>query len=237
MNGQSRRERARILAQPATRRFRRVALSTKLLTPPPSPYSIKPCPMTRLNDRGLATMRIKRIVGAAFATACVAALGGCAGVTANVSGKCGSASGCDVNGSITFPIGKVQSRVLAAVPIDAAGVFLDTSGSTIAYPASGLVTLTLLNSNGAVVASNTFAWSNAGTGLVFANPSAVNAWESANSNGVSIFNYQLAPFNAGYPAGANTLAIATTYQGVTLASTRSVFTSPNGSNCRSCKQQ
>ena len=73
--------------------------------------------------------------------------------------------------------------------------------------------------------------------MILANPGTVNPWESANNNGVNQINYQLTPFTAGFPAGTNTMAIATIYQGTTLTRFSSTFTSTSGSHCPSCKQQ
>ncbi|MBS0213063.1 MAG: hypothetical protein JSR26_07795 [Proteobacteria bacterium] len=179
----------------------------------------------------------RKMVCVALVVAGGLALTGCSGVGVRIDGKCGSGSGCDVDGSITIPTNLVQARMLASIPIDAAGVLLDTTGSTIAYPGSGNVTLALYNASGSVVASKSFPWVKSGAGLIFANPSAVNAWESTNSNGVASINYTLDPFNAGYPAGTSTMAVTMNYQGLALASMRSTFTSPTGSNCKSCRQQ
>lgn len=176
-------------------------------------------------------------LGLTLLVAAELALSGCAGVSGNISVKCGSGSGCEGGGSISFPTNLAQARVLANVPIDAAGVLLDTSGSTITYPSTGTVILSLYNASGSVLASKSFPWVLSGTALVFANPAAVNQWESANSNGVTQVNYQLTPFTAGYAAGTNTMSIATTYQGLTLARATSTFSSNTGSRCASCRQQ
>lgn len=174
----------------------------------------------------------RKLVCVAMVAASGLALTGC---NATSGGDCGSSAGCGIGGAIGLPM--AQTQVQASAPIDATGVVLDTSGSTIAYPSSGTVTVSLYNSSGSVMASRSFPWVLRGTGLVFANPNVVNQWESANNNGITQIKYQLAPFTAGYAAGTNTMAIATNYQGVTLTRFSTTFTSVKGSPCPSCRQQ
>ncbi len=180
-------------------------------------------------------MTFRNFVLVAMIAASGLALTGCETTTTS-TGTCNGGGSCGAGGGIGWLNG-TQARILSSVPIDAAGVVLDTSGSTIAYPSTGTVTLSLFNASGAVVASKSFPWVRSGAGLIFSSPAAVNQWESANNNGVSQINYQLAPFTAGFLAGTNTMSIATTYQGVTLSHFSSTFKSARGSQCPSCKIQ
>lgn len=82
---------------------------------------------------------------------------------------------------------------LSVLP-DAAMFELDTSGSTIPYPATGNAVLRVKNvATGAISASQTFSWVRTGTVIRVADPNAVNAWIYANVGNGDALSYDLLP--------------------------------------------
>lgn len=161
-------------------------------------------------------------------------LTGCAGWTVTASTGCSQTfpgSGgikCDarVSASKTFENRMLSAANLAssgALP-DASAFSMNISGSTITYPSTGQVTITITNSSSnSVVAAQTFSWVRTGNTLVLANPAAVNAWASGISSAADEVSYQLVPFEAQAAAGNNTIVAASVYQGQTTASASSTF--------------
>ncbi|WP_369040061.1 hypothetical protein [Stenotrophomonas maltophilia] len=107
---------------------------------------------------------------------------------------------------------------LSSIP-DAATFELDTSGSTIPYPATGSVVLRVKNSStGVISASQTFAWVRTGTLIRAADPSAVNAWIYSNVGNGDSMSYDLVPFHSSYGDGLQVIAGQAKQEGVTKAS-------------------
>jgi hypothetical protein len=147
----------------------------------------------------------------------------------------GGQTKCTAGASTSTTIGN-NIRMLASafsgesIP-DASEYSMDTSGSTIPYPRTGQITVTLKNSSAnTVVAAKMFPWTRIGNTISFSNPSAVNSWVDNVANAtVDEVDYQLAPFNAQLKPGPNTLKAATKHNGQTLASvTKNICYRPLG---------
>ena len=107
---------------------------------------------------------------------------------------------------------------LSVLP-DAATFELDTSGSTIPYPATGNAVLRVKNvATGAISASQTFSWVRTGTVIRVADPNVVNAWIYANVGNGDALSYDLLPFHSAYGNGPQVIAGQAKQEGITKAS-------------------
>lgn len=116
--------------------------------------------------------------------------------------------------------------VLANVDVvpDAAQFEIDTTGSSIPYPASGLVNITLTDTNSQVVqASKNFTWVRVGAVLKLQSPNAVNTWAIQNAGSANKMDYRLLPFASNYGENLQIIAIKAKYENETLASFASTF--------------
>ncbi len=112
----------------------------------------------------------------------------------------------------------------AAVVPDAAQFTIDTSGSTIPYPYSGLVNITLTDTTtGIVQASQNFNWiRNAGI-ITLQNPDAVNNWAMQHAGTANKAKYSLLPFESDFGGNLQRIAVEAKYENETLASYSSTF--------------
>lgn len=178
----------------------------------------------------LGRLKMKRVM------LCVVAIGSCLALVGcnweiGVSCKTQFSVTCEGHGTIKGSF-DTQARLgpnrysSQSLILDAASVSLDTTGSTMAYPSQGQITVSLINStNGVVVAARTFDWTRSGSILVFSNPVLVNSWLSDySSSGADTATYQLVPFATSLVEGSNTISIASRYAGTTTASASQTFT-------------
>lgn len=161
-------------------------------------------------------------------------LAACSG-TWKVKGSCDSNKNCKVEGEVggTFSsVSNYASAFSVGDTMDASDFELNVSGSTIPYPSTGTVTISLVDSgNGAVQAAKLFAWTRIGEVIRLSNPSAVNAWATNNRGSSDSIKYDITPFNSIYGQGEQTMTVSAKYQGVTKASSTTTVTgcsSPSG---------
>jgi hypothetical protein len=196
-------------------------------------------------------MDIKLRVLAAAVMAATLGLSGCT-ITASARAGCSSGDGCSVGGEIK---GEVKTKLMAdgaqglrsagadasvtdLAMIDSSDIAIDTSGSSIAVPFSGNITLTLVDSaSGFVIASRTFAWTKLGQEIKLSDPALVNIWIQDNGSGADDMQYALAPFPVSEASGLNTFATSVTYAGEVLATSTSSWTGSGGGSCSDCQVQ
>jgi hypothetical protein len=150
--------------------------------------------------------------------------------TANwkLTASCDTTKKCQVGGEIGGPVGPIKrllaSAMMATTTVpDAAQFYIDTTGSTVAYPATGTVTITLIDSTtGSVQAAKLFGWTRYGNQLKLTDPNAVNTWASAYGNADSM-KYSLTRFQSNYGIGNQTIAVASNYEGSVTATSSSTF--------------
>ncbi len=126
---------------------------------------------------------------------------------------------------------RAMAYVMATTMPDAGSFSLDTSGSTVAWPATGTITLAITNlASGAVIATNSFAYTKSGTVLVFANPALVNAWLSATgaNPASSKLSYTIAGFPVTPQSGTNIAAATARADNTVMAQSAVTF---EGSSC------
>lgn len=151
-------------------------------------------------------------------------LSGCVGWTINTKLSCttNSSGQTSCTGSIggskkIEAIGYLINEAASNIP-DASDYSLDTTGSTIPYPGTGHVTITLKSdAAGSVVAAKTFDWVRTGNVIVLADPDAVNAWVASNPSADDA-TYTLVPFATQLAVGDNIYALAVRYNDETEAS-------------------
>lgn len=184
-------------------------------------------------------MRLKSVVMATTSVVCLS-LGGCASTsqgTWEINGKCSglpSNPSCEIGGKIggtwgggggTQQMVSLAQRVMVAADVaDAAQFSIDVSGSTIAYPATGTVTLVLKNADtGIVRATQVFNWTRSGNLLKLSNPDAVNDWALANGGDANELTYKLNrfPMNSGY--GEQLISVKSKYEDTVTASATSTY--------------
>ena len=138
--------------------------------------------------------------------------------------KCRSGEGCEVGGEIsgTLPLapkGDFAKAVAAGIgSIDAGAFTLDVGDSTVTVPATGDVTVELIDSStGLAQASRVFPWVRSGTVIRLQDPATVNAWAQASAGSADSVEYNLHKFQTDETPGWNTLAVASIYEGQTEA--------------------
>jgi len=148
----------------------------------------------------------------------------CSGAQYKVSGECSTGGNCTVRGEIsgTLPLAPEGgfAAIMAAVvgSIDAGSFYLDVSDSTVVVPATGYVTVGLVDSvTGTTQTSKVFPWIRSGSVIALRDPTAVNTWATANGGVADSVKYDLHQFQADESPGWNTLAIAAEYEGATEA--------------------
>lgn len=177
---------------------------------------------------------MKKVLVLATLTAALAATG-CSGTKWWVGGKCQSGKGCEVEGSIEGVIKSSASSLVARIhgateTFDAASFSLDMAGSTLTVPASGLVTIHLVEStSGAIVTSGTVPWRRDGSTIVLSDPDAVNRWALDHGGHADSLTYKLHPFPASSAYGE--LQVTSMYEGVANASATIIGAGSAGS-CR-----
>lgn len=176
----------------------------------------------------------KSVVALVLAGGSCLVLSGCAGWSVTAETGCSQTfpgNGqvtCDARVSATKQLGNrmlsMASQALSGALPDASAFSMNTSGSTVAYPSTGQVTITLTDSSSnSVVAAQTFPWVKTGYVITLANPAAVNAWAAGIDSSADQVSYQLVPFATEPTPGNNTIAVASVYQGQTSASASSTF--------------
>jgi hypothetical protein len=149
----------------------------------------------------------------------------CSGMSYKASADCKTGGGgCTIHGEIggTLPFapqGIVEQTLYALTGTADAGAFsLDMSDSTVTIPATGSLTVKLINSaSGITRASKNFPWKRVGTNIVLTDPNSVNAWAMNNGGDADSVDYDLLPFVTSESNGWNTLAVAANYEGETQA--------------------
>lgn len=172
------------------------------------------------------------IAGCVVALMC-SGLTGCATTGSwSIEGTCDTSRKCSVGGKVggTWGGGEKKSiyqgmmLALAANLPDAALFEIDVSGSSIGFPSSGLVTMTLVDTTTNVtIAAQQFPWTKVGGALKLSDPDAVNSWAVEKGGTADEMRYTLARFNASAPAGDNVISGTSKYQGVATASFTSRF--------------
>ncbi|MDP1697396.1 MAG: hypothetical protein Q8L45_06400 [Xanthomonadaceae bacterium] len=193
-------------------------------------------------------MDIKQRVLAAAVMAATLGLSGCSNLGWSAKAGC-TGSGCSVEGEIHGGAQKLMARgahdlrlgdtgptVADLTMADIGDVAIDVSGSSVAVPFSGNITLKLVDSaSGFVVASRTFAWSKVGQEIKLSDPSLVNIWIQDNGSGADDMQYALAPFPAAEVSGLNTFATSVTYAGEVQAASTYSWTGSGGGSCSNCQ--
>lgn len=159
---------------------------------------------------------------------------GCGPMEWQLSASCEETKKCRIEGRIGGKIGGGErnglpwfERILQAstseVP-DAPQFEIDVSGSSIAFPANGSVTLLLFDGRqGSTIAAKQFQWHRTGTLLRLVDPDGANAWAAAAAGPATELRYDLATFDVGAAPGPNTIAAASRYRGATKAASVSDF--------------
>lgn len=172
--------------------------------------------------------------------AIVAAIGitltsaGCGPTEWQLSASCEETKKCRIEGRIGGKIGGGErdgllwfERILLAsstqIP-DAAQFEIDVSGSSVAFPAQGSVTLLLSDGRqGVTIAARQFQWHRTGNILRLVDPDGANAWAATVGGPATELRYDLAAFDVGAVPGPNTIAAASRYDGATKAASVSDF--------------
>lgn len=153
------------------------------------------------------------------------------GMKCSAEGTVECKSGCGVKGTVRGEWEMLRNlpggdRLLAlADTFDAALWVMDVSQSNVTMPATGSVTIKLVNTaTGAVRASATFPWTRTGNLVKLANPNAVNTWAAQNGGDADTLTYELAQFQTSQSTGTNTLAVAQKYNGDLLSAASTTWT-------------
>jgi hypothetical protein len=184
---------------------------------------------------------IRRFIVGLAALSCTLMLAGCgsASMTCTVkvsteskadavgAGAGAGANGIAVSGELVASgmQQKLAATFSSSLP-DAASFTMDTSGSTILWPSSGVIVLTITQiSTGSVVASSSFTYVKNGTVLSFANPSVVNQWLQSMNADPSNFRlgYQLSSFSVIPQQGTNVVKVAALQDNTVQATSMSTF--------------
>jgi len=156
-----------------------------------------------------------------------------AACTANwkVSASCDTTKKCEAGGEISGTWGggggspQLRSAMLTATTVpDAAQFYIDTTGSTIAYPVTGTVTISLIvSSTNSLQAAKLFAWTRSGNIIRLTDPDAVNAWASANGGNADKMTYKMTRFQSDYGIGDQQMKVTSVYEGTATASATTSF--------------
>jgi hypothetical protein len=165
---------------------------------------------------------IKQAVLGAAISSIALGLTGCASVNWSVTGKCNTQGVCEVSGTVTnqksMSIPLLDRLLKSSGVADASQFKIDTTGTSVYTPSTGMVTVKLVDSStGVLQAAATFPWVKSGSNIVLSNPDAVNAWALANGGTADSMEYELLPFAVQQTAGSNTLRVGAAYQGTTYA--------------------
>lgn len=134
---------------------------------------------------------------------------------------------CEAGGEISGTFGggggsppQLRAAMLTATETpDAAQFYIDTTGSTIAYPATGTVTISLVVSfTDTVQAAKLFAWTRSGNIIRLTDPDAVNAWAAANGGKADKMTYKMTMFQSNYGIGDQQMKVTSVYEGTATAS-------------------
>lgn len=171
---------------------------------------------------------------------CVAGLAGCT-TTTTIKGECQVGGPCTIGGSIVIQhtSEKTGASMLDAIEgygaaPDAASFAIGIDGSTVQFPLSGTMVMTLVeSSSGRQVAARRFAWSRSGDRLVLADPDAVNAWALASGGDADALRYAVDPFDVAEGPGAlQVFEVSALHDDVLLASSTTTWTNSTGGSCR-----
>lgn len=128
----------------------------------------------------------------------------------------------------------LSAHTLASQAPDASQFYISTAGSTIEYPATGEVTISLFASDGTLEAAKTFPWIRNGTLITLQDPSAVNAWAATAAPSAAQMQYVMVPFSVAsqLQSGSNVIKQTGYYEGVEQGSASTTITcttaSPGG---------
>lgn len=185
--------------------------------------------MNRIHSNGLIVSLAVSL--ATLSTGCAATF-----TKARVYGECSNRAGgggeCKVGAEATWEkSGPMFAAALEAMNIsaDAQSYELDTSGSTIPYPAQGDFVVSLSDSaTGTVQAARTFRWIKVGTVLKAEDPNSINEWAYANSGSSDKITYEVVKFRSSYSSGQQVIAGQSRYEGNTQATYSVAF---DGTSC------
>lgn len=177
-----------------------------------------------------------KLISAIALSAISLSLSGCASTgTWEVNGKCSGlprSPNCEIGGKIGGTWGGsgnklttlAQKMAIAADVADAAQFSIDVSGSTILYPATGIVTLTLKNTaSGTTLATTDFDWTRSGSIIKLTDPDAVNNWALASGGSANELSYKIKPFPMSSGYGQQVISVQSTYEGNVTASASSTY--------------
>ncbi len=137
---------------------------------------------------------------------------------------CRPGANCSIEGGIDGTIGAMSVAEMTAATggVDLSTMYIDTTGTTYAIAASGPISLTVTNSAGTVLGTNTFTYVKSGSQVLFQNRSAVEAWLNGYSATGAAVTYTIDEGPAAL--GQQTIANAQYYQGVKQSSVVQSFT-------------
>ena len=183
---------------------------------------------------------MKRFAVWAMIALCVAGLVGCK-TTTTIKGECEVGGRCTIGGSIIFEHTTEKTGTSMIDAIDAYGVAPDAAsfaigidGSTVQFPNTGTLVLSLVDSvAGQQVAARRFAWTRSGARLVLVDPDAVNAWALEVGGDADALRFVVDPFDVVESRTTlQVLDVSAIHDGVVLASSTSTWTTDTGSTCR-----
>jgi hypothetical protein len=142
---------------------------------------------------------------------------------AEVIGQVSTTPSAGVTGILSSTIGYTGA-------IDASSFSLNTTGSSVAWPSTGVIVVAINNSTtGAVISEQSFNFNKVGALVEFANPASVDAWISASgAPSTSNVTFAVQPFDVVATAGTNTVAVAAQIGGTTMSTSTVTF---QGSAC------
>jgi hypothetical protein len=169
----------------------------------------------------LSTVRSVRVVGIILLSAPVFALVGCGG-TWYARASCESNGGgvsCKAEGGVSG-----KWIVERSVSSDFSSLSMDISGSTVTFPSSGGITLTLHDDlHGTTLASGVFSWVRSGSRIYLADPASANGWAAPYAEDADRVSFQLDDFASPVLSGTNSIAVNVDVDGVTHASSSQVW--------------
>lgn len=191
---------------------------------------------------------MRRIAGFTVVLPMVLTLSGCSGASYNIKASCKTGGECQVSGEIS---GKIEKRggnrknlldrifdVAATTSIDAALFSIGTESTASDMPATGWVTIQLIDSRtDSIQTSRTFAWVRKDADLVLAEPDMVNDWAMTEGALADSVRYFLHPVQIAQISGSNTLQVSARYEGATYAVSTTSWNSGGGCREARCHQQ
>jgi hypothetical protein len=147
-------------------------------------------------------------------TACASVSWECkVGGKVNEKQKSGDATiAAEVSGTVFAGTGSAAMAGALGIKdtLDAGSITMDTSGSSVAWPQTGTVALTIRSkSSNVVLAAQSFPWGRSGSVISFSNPAAVDSWLSSSGADAATHKVDYAFQNLVVPAeeGNNLIAV------------------------------